>query len=150
MSLKWLYNFIGRWPNLKVQKPRSLEAARAKCATKTAINNYFKELEKILTDNNLSDRPAAIFNVDEKGLSTDHKPPKIVSGSRYKAQAVTSGRSQTVTVIGAANALGSQVPPFFIFPGKRMIEGLMKDGSSEQTEQSQRPDGRTQRFFYGT
>jgi hypothetical protein len=28
-SLKWLYNFLQRWPNLKVRKPRSLEAARA-------------------------------------------------------------------------------------------------------------------------
>ena len=62
-------------------------------------------------------------------MSADHKPPKIVSGSSYKPQAVTSGKSQTITLIGAGNALGQQVPPFFVFPGKRLVDGLL-DGAS--------------------
>ncbi|KAJ8318868.1 hypothetical protein KUTeg_003959, partial [Tegillarca granosa] len=59
-----------------------------------------------------------------------HKPPKILSGSRYKAQVVTSGESPTITVIGGANALGNQIPPFFIFPGKRMLDQLLEGASS--------------------
>ncbi|KAJ8313769.1 hypothetical protein KUTeg_008330, partial [Tegillarca granosa] len=130
LSLEWLYSFLQRWPSLKIIKPRNLEIARAKSATQSAINNYFKELDKILTSNNLKQRPHAIYNVDEKGLSLSHKPPKILSGSRYKAQVVTSGKSPTVTVIGGANALGNQIPPFFIFPGKRMLDQLLEGASS--------------------
>jgi hypothetical protein len=33
---RWLYKFLGRFPELNVKKPRSLEIARAKCATKEA------------------------------------------------------------------------------------------------------------------
>lgn len=54
-----------------------------------------------------------------------HKPPKIVASGRYRAQAVTAGRSKTVTLIGWANAIGYQVPPYFVFPGQRMIDSLL-------------------------
>lgn len=133
LSLRWLYKFLNRFPELSVKKPRSLEAARARSATRQAITNYFKELNKILVDNNLLKRPEAIYNVDEKGLLTNHKPPKIVTGAVYKAQAVTSGKSQTVTVIGGVNAMGNQVPPFFIFPGKRMLPELLEGASAGAT-----------------
>ena len=42
----------------------------------------------------------------KKGLSTDHKPPKIVTGSQYKAQAITGGKPKTTTVIGRSNRVG--------------------------------------------
>ena len=75
-------------------------------------------------------RPNAVFDVDEKGLSTEHKPPQIVAGTAYKPQAVTPGKSQTVTIIRAGNAIGHQVSPFFIFPGKPMIDSFMQGSST--------------------
>lgn len=130
LSQRWFYGFLNRWPDLKLVKPRSLEIARAKSATPTAINNYFNELNRIMTKYNLKEKPHLIYNVDEKGLSPDHKPPKIVTGKMYKAQAVTSGKGKTVTVIGCANATGQQVPPFFVFPGQRMLDSLMQGASA--------------------
>jgi len=132
LSLKWLYGFLGRWPELKVKKPQSLEIARARSATKTTIENYFKELNNILTKYHLTDKPSRIYNIDEKGLSTNHKPPKIVTGKAYKAQAVTAGKSHTVTLIGGGNASGQQIPPYFIFPGARMHASLL-EGSTPGT-----------------
>lgn len=129
LGYDWFYGFMSRWPDLKVVKPRSLEAARAKSATQNVIHNYFRELEAILDKYNLRDKPQCIYNIDEKGLNVEHKPPKIVAGHKYKVQAVTSGKSQNVTLIGCVNAAGQQVPPFFIFPGKRMLDSLL-DGSS--------------------
>jgi hypothetical protein len=129
LGFDWFYGFMSRWPQLKVTKPRSLEVARAKYATETAISNYFGELKTILNKYNLMDKPQCIFNIDEKGLNSEHKPPKIVAGKMYKAQAVTSGKSQTITMIGCANAVGQQVPPFFVFPGKRMIDSLLEGAS---------------------
>lgn len=78
------------------------------------------------------DKPHCIFNIDEKSLSSEHKHPpprKSFFGKTYKAQAVTSGKSKTVTLIGCGNALGQQVPPFFVFPGKQMVDSLL-DGAS--------------------
>ncbi|XP_053383877.1 uncharacterized protein LOC128550038 [Mercenaria mercenaria] len=130
-SLTWLYSFLNRWPELKVKKPRSLEIARAKYATRPTIDRYFNELNSILTKYNLKDKPSHILNIDEKGLNLEHKPPKIVAGAHYKTQAVTAGRSKTVTVIGGGNALGQQIPPFFIFPGARMQPALMEGAAPE-------------------
>ncbi|KAH3891800.1 hypothetical protein DPMN_015908 [Dreissena polymorpha] len=43
------------------------------------------------------------------------KPQKNITGAVYKAKAITYGRSQTVTLIGGANAMCNQVPPFLSF-----------------------------------
>lgn len=114
---------------MKVKTPRSIDIARAKSATESAVTNYFTELETILTKYNLKNKPHMVYNVDEKGLSTEHKPPKIIAGKHCKAQAVTSGKGKTVTVIGAANAVGQSVPSFFVFPGQRILDSLLTNGS---------------------
>ncbi|KAJ8309735.1 hypothetical protein KUTeg_011600 [Tegillarca granosa] len=129
LSFRWLKNFLSRWPAMKVQKPRKLEAVRAKCTSKEVIDRYFKELKTILDKYNLNDQPGRIFNVDEKGITTDYKPPNVVAGTNLKVQAVVTGKSKTVTVIGAGNAIGNQVPPFFVFPGQRMMPELL-DGAT--------------------
>ncbi|KAH3787561.1 hypothetical protein DPMN_165687 [Dreissena polymorpha] len=54
----------------------------------------------------------------------EHKPPKTVCGNNTKPQAVTS--TKTVTVIGAANAIGNHIPTFYIFPGKWWCDELME------------------------
>ena len=71
-----------------------------------------------------------IFNIDEKVLSTEHKPPRIVTGSQYKAQTITGGKSKTTNVISGVNGVGQQVPHFFVFPGKMMQEGLLEGASA--------------------
>lgn len=137
---RWLYNFLDRWPNLKATKPRSLDIARAKNATRETVDTYFDQLHSILTKYDLITKPHLLYNIDEKGLNTDHKPPKIISGKNSKAQAVTSGRSQTVTLIGCVNAIGHQIPPYFVFPGARMIDSLL-EGATPGTSGTVTPTG---------
>ncbi|KAH3733474.1 hypothetical protein DPMN_039902 [Dreissena polymorpha] len=43
-----------------------------------------------------------------------------------KPQTVASAGTKTVTVIGAANALGNHIPPFYIFTGKRWCDELLE------------------------
>jgi hypothetical protein len=71
LSTKWYKNFMSRWPDLKIVKPRSLEIQRAKALSTECLRNYFQELNKVLEKYNLLDKPERIFNVDEKGLSTN-------------------------------------------------------------------------------
>ena len=125
LSLQWFYNFMARWPEIKVQKPRSLEIMRAKATSKETVNRYFVELEKILDKYNLKCRPQAIYNIDEKGIVENHTPPSVVSSCHKVPPAVSKGKSATTTVIGCGNAVGMAVPPFFIFKGQRMRQEFL-------------------------
>ena len=142
-SLMWFHNFMKRWPDLKVRKPRSLELARAKATSEEAVSSYFKELDNILTKYDLKKAPERIYNIDEKGLKLNYTPPKIVAGTDSgdaPPPAVTPGKGETVTVIGCGNALGQQIPPFFIFPGQRMRQELLA-GSTPGTDGTMSPTG---------
>ena len=46
-------------------------------------------------------------------LNICHRPPRIVTGSQYKAQAITGGKSKTTSVIGGGNGVEQQVPVFY-------------------------------------
>ena len=80
---------------------------------------YYERLENILMKYDLKDAPERVYNVDEKGISTNHRVPKVVSCVKLKPQTVVSNRFN-ITVIGCGNAAGTQIPPYFVFPGKRM------------------------------
>lgn len=125
LTLRWFEGLMRRWPELKVTRPRSLEVQRAKCGTVDNVKKYFSSLEEVVDRYNLKDKPHLIFNVDEKGLTSDHKPPSVVAGIDCTTSEVTSGRSSTTTVLGCGNASGFAIPPYFVFEGKRMIPELM-------------------------
>ena len=74
----------------------------------------------------MTDKPDLIFNVDEKGVTQDHKPPSIVAGTDYHPDAVTARRSKTTTILDCGSAGGVAITPFFVFAGKRMLTELMK------------------------
>ncbi|XP_052088188.1 uncharacterized protein LOC127725302 [Mytilus californianus] len=132
LTLTWFYGMLGRWPDLKVVKPRALEVARAKAANKENITKYFNELEKALLKYDLMDKPHLIYNVDEKGVTINHNPSKVVSGVETSSQEVTSGKGDTVTILGCGNAIGNALPPYFVFPGQRMNDQLL-EGSTPGT-----------------
>ena len=125
LSMQWFYSFMSRWPELHVVKPSSLSEQRARCASEGSITNYFEELDRIPSKYNLKDKPHAIYNIDEKGINTEYKPPNVVAGRGYQPQTVNSKRSKTVTLIGAGNALGCQIPSYFVFPGQRLVPELL-------------------------
>ena len=90
---------------------------------------YFNQLEHIIDKYELQNSPHLIFNVDEKGISTNHTPSRIVAGRYFYPQSITTGKSKTITVLGCGSASGVAIPPYFVFPGKRMMPDLLKDAS---------------------
>ena len=125
--MPWYYNFMKRWPELHNVKSQSLSELRARAASKDSIDNYYIELDRILTLYNLKDKPHCIHNVDEKAVMIGAgKVPYIVAP---KAQTVTSERGQNVTAVGCGNAAGASIPPYLVFPGKRMLPELLKDAT---------------------
>ena len=121
---KWHRNLKARWPEMRTINPRALSKERAQSTTEQVVNQYFKNLHQVLTNNNLTDKPHLIYNFDEKGIQTEHHPPKVLAGSD-SVPGITSARSAITTVLACGNALGTQLPPYFIFKGQRMSEELL-------------------------
>jgi hypothetical protein len=106
LTLKRFRGFMERWPELRVLKPRSLEQVRAKAASETVVDKYFIELHTKMVKYGFEKLPHLIFNVDEKGITQDHTPPSVVCGGQQHPQSVTSGKSNTTTVLGCGSDSG--------------------------------------------
>jgi hypothetical protein len=119
LSLRWFYGFMGRRPELKVWRPKTISELRAKATSRQNIDSYFSELGRIMDKYGLTDKPQCIYNVDEKGIQQTFTPPKVVGDSKYVPYTVSSEKSATTTIIGCGNALGHQIPPYFIFKFQR-------------------------------
>jgi hypothetical protein len=65
---------MSHWTNLKLVKPRVLDAARARAATQTNVELHFDQLNTVLTNFNFTIKPESIYNIDEKGINMNHKP----------------------------------------------------------------------------
>ena len=96
-------------------QPSTLEVARARCASEETVNKCYENLEEILVKYDLKDAPKHIYNIDEKGISSKHRVPKVMSCIKLKPQTVIGNRF-SITVIGCGNAAGVQLPPFFLIP----------------------------------
>ena len=75
-------------------------------------------MENTLTEHNLHDKPHLIYNIDETGVTTEHKLTRVIAEASSKPQSVVSPRSATTTIIACGNAMGTALPPFFVFKGK--------------------------------
>ncbi|XP_045206592.2 uncharacterized protein LOC123558800 [Mercenaria mercenaria] len=124
LTIRWFAGFKDRW-NLKVLKPRSLSNCRALSLNEEVVAEYFQNLETVMKCNDLMDKPECIYNFDEKGVQTEHAPPYIVT-AMSRTEAINSTRSSITTILGCGNALGTQIPPFFVFKGQRMRKELLE------------------------
>lgn len=114
----WLKGFRERNSNISLREPEPTSAARARAFNKPQVMKFFSLLEKAVTDNGI---PAhRIYNMDESGLNTVQKPPKVfASKGKKQVGAVTSAeRGEHFTVVVCANAIGNFVPPAMIIPRK--------------------------------
>jgi len=91
----------------------------------TALQDIYDKAVKEVIDG-VNNKINNIYNVDETGVTTVHRPSKIIAVKDTKqVGAITSGeRGTLVTVALAVSAIGNAVPPLFIlhcfFPRKKM------------------------------
>ena len=125
LSDNWFYAFKKRWPNLKIT---NLQLKKEKTSSKEASDNYFPKLRKVLAKNKLLSFPERIYNVEETGIVIEPKPRKTVYASSSNSPAIAgSAGSPYVTIIAGANAIGNNIPPFYIFPGKSWNDQFLND-----------------------
>ncbi|CAH2006682.1 unnamed protein product [Acanthoscelides obtectus] len=115
-----------RHPKLSFQKPQGISAARVKGFTKENVQAFFNLLGSVLPK--VGFNPAAIYNVDETGITTvQHKHVKVISlkGKRQVAALTASERGALVTIVTCMNAVGRYIPPMLVFPRKNMKPELL-------------------------
>lgn len=114
ISIKWLYRFMERWPDVKGN-------SRSCCVgedLKVALTQYFEELNKIMSENDILKKPSRVYMIDEKVLSASES-----------SQSVPVDASKMITLIGGGNAIGNHIPPYLIFPRKSVLPGTVKDST---------------------
>lgn len=63
-----------------------------------------------------------IYNLDESGITTVQKVPKIVSekGAEQVGQVTSQERGELITICGVISASGRALPPVIIFPRRTL------------------------------
>lgn len=117
----WWSRFIERWPRLALRKGDALAQSRATAVNAENLSQYYNLLKEMLKKHGLFNCPSRIYNMDESGVSLDHKPPKVVAlkGAK-KVHCRTSGNKAQITILACASAAGNVIPPMVIFQGKHL------------------------------
>lgn len=112
----WMSGFMSRHPLLSLHTPEPTSLSRATGFNQTTVAKYFDNLEEVMRRHKFG--PHQIYNVDETGVTTVHRPDKVIAsrGSKQVGQVTSGERGTLVTLCCAVNALGNTLPPFFVFP----------------------------------
>lgn len=122
----WFLSFCKRHPDLSVRRPEATSINRAIGFNVTQVNAFYDVLKTELQKSKID--ACRIWNVDESGLTSVHKPPKIVAlrGLKQVGKLTSAERGKTITVVCCFNAAGNYIPPAMIFPRKNMVDRLLK------------------------
>ena len=129
----WLMGFLNRHPALSIRQPQATNIARTVGFNKPQVERFYGIYRELVERHEYE--PSKIWNMDETGITCVHRPGKIVAskGVRQVAKITSGERGKTVTVICAISAVGTYLPPLFIFPRKRMVDLLMNGAPPSQS-----------------
>lgn len=121
----WLANFM-KANNFSMRTPEATSIGRSMGFNQQQVESFFDLLRNVRAQYNFS--VDKMFNADETGLSTvPTKLPKVISqkGARRVSKVVSGERGKNVTVLCCTSAIGVYIPPFLVFPRKRMRPELL-------------------------
>lgn len=125
----WYERFIKRHPDILLAIAKRLSIIRAKSTSKTELCKYFDSLQSIIDTYQLKNKPENIWNIDETCLTMEHLPSNVICENGASSKTITANRGQNVTIVAAGSAVGSRIPPYYVFTGKSWNDNLL-DGST--------------------
>ncbi|XP_072384505.1 uncharacterized protein [Diabrotica undecimpunctata] len=95
---------------------------------KVTVETFQNKLEEVLRRHSFGS--SAIFNLDETGVTTVQRVPKIIGrkGQHQIGQVTSRERGELVTQVGIISADGKALPPIWVFPRQRFDENRMMKG----------------------
>ena len=125
----WLQGFMKRNNDLSLRKPESTSLSRSMAFNKPVVDDFFMKYTSVLEKFHFT--AERIWNLDETGITTVVKPVKIVStkGKKQVGQIASAERGTLVTFIGIVSAIGTSLPPVYIYPRIRNPADYLSDGS---------------------
>lgn len=128
---KWLKLFLNRHTEITKRNAEVISKGRA-AVTETSIRAWFKELDQFLAEEHALDiknNPGRIFNTDETGVMTCPKTGIILGPKNYRnTYEIASGKEkESITVLCTFSADGKDVPPFVVYPYKRMPPAVVQN-----------------------
>lgn len=140
-SPDWLRGFMNRHKTLfSLRMPESTSLSRATAFNRTTVTEFQTNLKTVMERYHFG--PESIYNVDETGVTTAHKPEKIIANKRAKqvSKATSADRGILVTLCATVCAIGTSLPPFLMFPRIRVKES-MSIGAPPGTGVAAHPSG---------
>jgi hypothetical protein len=118
-GVDFLRNFEKRWKHLlSTRRTVVLTTARAQALNPEILEKFFDLLKDVYDEHGLHDRPSAIYNLDETGMSTDQSGQKCFFRRGAKDSHILSpncGKAM-YTVLSCGNADGScLLSPFVVY-----------------------------------
>lgn len=132
----WWVLFMKRWKKeLSWRKPNHLPTQRAVASSKEAMESWFDKVEGLFEKTGLSamsddERKKRIWNCDETGfcLTTTSKKVLAKRGDRDVHETVGGSGREYITLLGAACADGTRLPPYILYKAKHLWSRWMQGG----------------------
>ena len=67
---------------LTIRRSEKLQTSRASMLNEVVLGKYFHDLKMLLDSNNITEKPAVMWNCDETGKQFEHNPVCLVSDQK--------------------------------------------------------------------
>lgn len=110
--------------------------------SREAVEAHFADLERVMTEHSLFDKPGHIYNTDETGLQLNTRAGHVLAEKSSKSiPSISPGeKGETISVIACCNAEGGFIPPYCIFKGKNKkeewLDGMPPGSQIKMSEKS--------------